>query len=109
MSRSGNCQCAIQDIQIARSRTGELVENKPEWSVTIKNECSCTQLDLHLDCNGYQTVKLVDPSILSISNDGQYCLVNNGQPIYAFGSISFTYAWDTSFPFRPISSQIACS
>ncbi|GMN45468.1 hypothetical protein TIFTF001_014660 [Ficus carica] len=100
-------QCSIADIKIDQSQTGAKVENKPEWSVTIRNECVCSQTDLQLDCNGYQTVKQVDPSILSVS--GGHCLVNNGQPVYGFKNISFTYAWDTSFPFNPISSQIACS
>uniref|UniRef100_A0A7N2N368 Uncharacterized protein n=1 Tax=Quercus lobata TaxID=97700 RepID=A0A7N2N368_QUELO len=52
-------------------------------------------------------VKPVDPSVLSKS--GNECLVNNGVPVAPSSSLSFTYAWDTSFSFQPLSSQINCS
>lgn len=104
---SSQSPCSVKTVKINQSKSGLLAENKPEWMVTITNDCPCSQLDLTLYCNGYQTVKAVDPWILT--SKGQTCLVNNGQPIYAFTNITFTYAWDTSFPFRALSSQIACS
>ncbi|GMN45469.1 hypothetical protein TIFTF001_014661 [Ficus carica] len=100
-------QCSIEDIKIEQSPTGAKVESKAEWSVVIKNECVCSQANIQLDCIGFQTVKKVDPSILSVNGD--HCLVNNGLPVYGFKSISFTYAWEAPFPFDTSSSQIACS
>ncbi|XP_075636990.1 uncharacterized protein At1g05835-like [Castanea sativa] len=103
----GNCQCTLSQVTIKQSKTGEVVQQKPVWSVTINNGCPCSQSDLKLSCNGFQTVKPVDPSVLSQS--GNECLVNNGLPVQPSSSVSFTYAWDTSFSFQPLSSQINCS
>ncbi|PRQ26698.1 hypothetical protein RchiOBHm_Chr6g0297461 [Rosa chinensis] len=104
----GQCfGCSVKDISIEQSQTGKSVKNKPEWNVTIANGCSCSQLNVKLACDGFQTVEDIDPSILSVS--GGECLVKNGQPVYANGGFNFFYAWDTSFSFNPISSQIACS
>ncbi|PON71322.1 Beta-1,3-N-Acetylglucosaminyltransferase family protein [Parasponia andersonii] len=99
--------CSEKNLTIYQYESGALVENKPEWTVIITNGCVCGQMDVELDCFGYQTVKPVDPLLLT--SNGQTCLVNNGQFIYGSQSFNFTYAWDSSFPFRPISSQIACS
>ncbi|XP_075636995.1 TPD1 protein homolog 1-like [Castanea sativa] len=103
----GNCQCTLSQVTIKQSKTGEVVQQKPVWSVTINNGCPCSQSDLKLSCNGFQTVKPVDPSVLSQSDNE--CLVNNGLPVQPSSSVSFTYAWDTSFSFQPLSSQINCS
>ncbi|MBA0727465.1 hypothetical protein Golax_000449, partial [Gossypium laxum] len=83
------------------------VENKPEWKATVKNDCICTQSDLKLNCNGFQTVEEVESSVMSKS--GGECLINNGGPVIYSSNLSFIYAWDTSFPFKPISSQVICS
>ncbi|XP_041022714.1 TPD1 protein homolog 1-like [Juglans microcarpa x Juglans regia] len=103
----GHCQCSLKQIAITQTDTGATIHNKPEWKVTIHNVCSCAVLHLKLACSGFQTVEDIDPSVLSISN-GE-CLVNNGQPIYPSNTYSFTYAWDTSFPFKPVYSEVACS
>ncbi|KAK9945962.1 hypothetical protein M0R45_011450 [Rubus argutus] len=105
----GQCleYCSVNNILIEQSHTGKSVQNKPEWNVKITNVCSCSLVNIKLSCDGFQTVQDIDPSILSVS--GGECLVKNGQPVYANGGFNFTYAWDTSFSFEPISSQIACS
>ncbi|KAK7815333.1 hypothetical protein CFP56_001740 [Quercus suber] len=98
----------LSQVTINQSKTGEVVQQKPVLSVAITNGCPCSQLDMKLFSNGFQTVKLVDPSFLSKS--GNECLVNNGAPVRVLSSsVSFTYAWDTSFLFQPRSSQINCS
>ncbi|KAG7965608.1 hypothetical protein I3843_08G009600 [Carya illinoinensis] len=102
-----HCQCSLEKIGITQTDTGATIHNKPEWKVTIHNVCPCSVLHLKLACSGFQTVEDIDPSVLSISN-GE-CLVNNGQPIYPSTTFSFTYAWDTSFPFTPLYSDVACS
>nr|XP_011459157.1 PREDICTED: uncharacterized protein LOC105349890 [Fragaria vesca subsp. vesca] len=105
----GHCldYCSVNNMSIEQPQTGKSVQNKPEWNVKITNGCSCTLLNVKLSCNGFRTVQDIDPSILSVS--GGECLVKNGQPVYANADFSFTYAWDTQFPFNPISYQIACS
>lgn len=82
------------------------MQGKPEWRVIISNTCPCVQMNVKLNCHGFQTVELIDPSILRESGD--VCFVNGGQPIYADG-VTFKYAWDESFPLNPISSDIFCS
>ncbi|GAV60545.1 hypothetical protein CFOL_v3_04075, partial [Cephalotus follicularis] len=105
---AGYCQCSINNVKISQSATKRLVRKVPEWNVTITNNCACSQLDVKLDCNGFKTVEKVDPSIMTMS--GAECLiVNNGNPLHPHDTVSFTYASATSFPFTPVSSQIACS
>ncbi|GLT77123.1 hypothetical protein SLA2020_487370 [Shorea laevis] len=103
----GRCQCHPKEFSVSQSETGVKVENKPEWNVTINNPCSCAQFNVKLSCDGFQSVKPMDPSILQKSE--AECLVDNGNPIAPHSSFSFTYAWDTSFPFNPLDSGITCS
>ncbi|KAE9601148.1 hypothetical protein Lalb_Chr13g0294711 [Lupinus albus] len=78
----------------------------PEWVVTITNKCNCVQVNVKLNCQGFQTVEKIEPfTILPIS--GNECLVNFGNPLYK-DPVTFKYAWTTSFPLNPVSSEIAC-
>ncbi|XP_038711875.1 uncharacterized protein At1g05835-like [Tripterygium wilfordii] len=99
------CQCKPGQFTIAQAKTGGYVSGKPEYSVTISNKCPCTQLDLTLSCHGFQSAKLVS----ELTKTGSTCLVNNGQPIYPQSTFTFTYSWDAAFPFKPLSSAVACS
>ncbi|KAH7524616.1 hypothetical protein FEM48_Zijuj06G0138200 [Ziziphus jujuba var. spinosa] len=84
-----------------------MVQDKPEWKVTIKNDCDCSQKLVTLECTGFETVEPVDPSIMSFS--GSVCLLINGQPFLNSDPISFNYAWDADVTsFNPISSVINC-
>ncbi|KAI9176891.1 hypothetical protein LWI28_008359 [Acer negundo] len=103
----GYCQCTTENLQIKQQQTGKQVQNKPEWQVTISTGCPCDQLEVKLGCDGFQTVEPIDSSVLAKS--GGECLVNNGEPIYPDKDFNFTYAWDTSFQFKTLSSQVACS
>ncbi|KAK2665788.1 hypothetical protein Ddye_004362 [Dipteronia dyeriana] len=101
------CQCTTENLQIQQQQTGQQVQSKPEWKVAISTGCPCDQLEVKLACDGFQTVKAIDSSLLAKSGDE--CLVNKGEPIFPDEDFSFTYAWDTSFPFKTLSSQVACS
>ncbi|KAJ4824983.1 hypothetical protein Tsubulata_014357 [Turnera subulata] len=104
----GNCQCpGVSSLTIVQTKTGKLVANKPEWKLTISNTCICSQLNVNLACNGFQSVETVDPSVLS--KQGDLCLVNNGNPIAGKQQFSFTYASDQEFPFKAVQSQVGCS
>ncbi|XP_048336990.2 TPD1 protein homolog 1-like [Ziziphus jujuba] len=101
-------QCSLSNIKVSQAQSGKKVQNKPEWTVTITNDCICGQSSLTVDCSGFQTVEAVDPSILKVS--GSTCLINNGLPVFETQPISFNYAWDSaSASFKPLSSQINCS
>lgn len=82
------------------------MQNKPEWSVTVKNDCICTQSNIQLSCSGFKTVETIDPSILSIGNT---CSLLPNSRLVRFSNVTFKYAWDTQFSFAPISSSVACS
>ncbi|CAK9317497.1 unnamed protein product, partial [Citrullus colocynthis] len=97
----------LDEIAISQSRTGKEVNGKKEWRATITNNCVCSQYSVKFDCNGFNSVEKVDESKLMVA--GSVCLVNNGQPIFKSIPISFTYAWDNAFAFKPLFSQIACS
>lgn len=83
------------------------MQEKPVWNVAINNNNLCTISSLKLDCNGFRTVKNVDPSMLSVS--GAVCLVNGGAPISGFSKLNFTYSWASPFPFKPLDCLISCS
>nr|XP_012568844.1 protein TAPETUM DETERMINANT 1-like [Cicer arietinum] len=100
-------ECTLKDISINQYKTSNLARGKPVWNVNITNNCICTQTQVKLNCNGFQSYVNVDPTILNVS--GNECLLNQGQPIYHSQSINFSYAWDTVFSFQPISSEIECS
>ncbi|RDX72768.1 TPD1 protein-like 1, partial [Mucuna pruriens] len=95
-----------QELIIVQSKTGKLTRGKPEWKVSITNECRCSQSQVKLKCDGFQTNEAVDPSILTIS-DG-ICLLNKGTPISPSQNVQFFYAWDSQFPFIIASSQVQC-
>ncbi|KAK7318984.1 hypothetical protein RJT34_03693 [Clitoria ternatea] len=102
----GYSQCSLKDLSVTQQKTAVKVKGKPEWNVTITNNCPCVQTNVKLNCVGFQTVEPIDVTIFSVSGDS--CLVNAGQPIYR-DPITFKYAWDNSFPLNPNSSVIACS
>ncbi|CAL0329689.1 unnamed protein product [Lupinus luteus] len=106
ISQGYGLPCTLSDLSIKQSPTGAKIQGKPEWVVTITNKCTCVQVNVLLNCQGFQTVEEIDPSILKVS--GKECLVNFGNAI-SKDPITFKYAWDKSFPLNPISSEIACS
>ncbi|GMI83811.1 hypothetical protein like AT4G32110 [Hibiscus trionum] len=103
----GYCQCSLANVTISQTKTGKTVKSKSEWRVTISNDCVCTQSDLKLSCDGFQTAETIDSSVMLKS--GGECLINDGLPVYSFSNLSFNYAWHTSFPFKTLSSQTNCS
>ncbi|XP_038881121.1 uncharacterized protein At1g05835-like [Benincasa hispida] len=104
---TGNCQCILNNITISQRMTGFQIHGMTEWKVTISNNCPCSQSEVKIDCKGFQTTESIDPSILAVFDTE--CLVNNGLPIFNSNPITFSYAQDPQFNFKPISSQISCS
>ncbi|KAK9266135.1 hypothetical protein L1049_013974 [Liquidambar formosana] len=104
----GMCQnCSTGDLLVQQNQTGTNVQSKPEFKVTVLNECPCLQANVKLGCDGFQTVEPIDP--LALAKSGNGCLLINGSSMGPFSQVSFTYAWDTQFPFTPISSDINCN
>ncbi|GMI89276.1 hypothetical protein like AT4G32090 [Hibiscus trionum] len=96
--------CSLNDIVVGNVRTGNEIQGKAEWKVTITNNCKCSQHELKLACKGFQSVETVDPSIFE--QQGDDCLVIQGNALNGFASVSFTYAWDPPFFMFPSSSVV---
>ncbi|KAE9590115.1 hypothetical protein Lal_00033708 [Lupinus albus] len=99
-------RCSFKDISITQSETGVKIMGKTEWIVYIYNKCTCDQVNVKLNCQGFQTVEKIDPKILNLLGD--QCLLNFGKSIFE-NTVSFKYAWDKSFPFTPVSSNVRCT
>lgn len=104
---SGN-NCSINDINIGTVRSGREIEGKPEWNVTVINNCGCSQKSINLSCKGFQTAEPVDPLTLLKSKQGDTCILINGSSLDGFQSVRFSYAWDPPFLLLPLDSSITC-
>ncbi|OAY27417.1 uncharacterized protein LOC110604022 [Manihot esculenta] len=104
---SGQCY-PVTDLKVFQTETGDRVQNKPQWKVTILNDCICSQMGIKLGCNGFHSAEKIDPSMLAKADDS-VCHINHEQPLRGFHTFNFTYAWDSIYPFHPIYSEIACS
>ncbi|KAJ9175137.1 hypothetical protein P3X46_013718 [Hevea brasiliensis] len=95
--------CALFSLSLI---TQVRVQNN--WKVTITNNCNCAQTGVKLDCKGFQAVNTVNPPYLEKQNDD--CLITyNGGVLGPKAQLVFTYASDSQFGFRAISSTVACS
>jgi len=108
MMMTGYGKCLPSNISLSQSRSGVTVKGKPEWSVTVTNKCPCAQTNVVLNCAGFQSVESVDPSVLTLSKGGNFCLLTPGQPLNKNGVVRFKYAWDHQFSFHPTSTQSSC-
>ncbi|XP_020229145.1 uncharacterized protein LOC109810163 [Cajanus cajan] len=100
----GSSYCSLNNINIGTTRSGRIIDGKPEWNVVLINNCSCVQSHIRLACKGFRSVENVNSSILSIQGDS--CLLINGYPLKGFDTVRFSYAWDPPFLLMPTSSRI---
>ncbi|CAI0403616.1 unnamed protein product, partial [Linum tenue] len=98
----------VKNLKISQAKTGKVVERKPEWKVSILNDCMCSRFNIQLSCGNFQTIEKIDPWVLDRISDSQ-CAVNKGTSIQGHSTFNFTYAWDTAYPFRLLDAQFACS
>lgn len=96
-------ECGVKDLVIGTVRSGRQIQGKPEWNVQIVNKCNCSQSNIFLSCQGFQTVEPVDPAIFS--KHGDQCSVNKGFPIASQNEVTFSYAWDPPFFLFPLSTR----
>ncbi|XP_043700431.1 protein TAPETUM DETERMINANT 1-like [Telopea speciosissima] len=100
--------CSISDLSVKLKKTGNVIEQKPEYLVTITNNCACPQSKVLMKCFGLSSVEPVDPAICKPVDDIN-CLINGGKPIQKGHPISFKYAWLTPSDFSIVESNIVCS
>jgi hypothetical protein len=78
--------------------------------VTVVNTCICTQLNVKLECMGFNSSVIVDPAgMITLDGDNGPCSLNGGQPVHQNETVTFNYAWSTKMSFKPVGSTIACS
>jgi hypothetical protein len=95
----------LSSLQISQSKTGVLIQGKPQWRVTIVNHCNCVQSQITFSCGGFQTAESIDPLILK--KQGNTCLLFNGHGLAYNNKDAFTYSWDAPFNFATISTVVS--
>ncbi|WMV52995.1 hypothetical protein MTR67_046380 [Solanum verrucosum] len=68
-------------------------------------EGSCSISNIHLSCGWFSSARLINPKIFRRLNYND-CLVNDGQPLTAGQSLTFSYA--NTFPYKLAVSSIVC-
>ncbi|XP_042477994.1 TPD1 protein homolog 1-like [Macadamia integrifolia] len=101
-------QCSKRDLSIKLNATGKSIGGKPEFILTISNNCVCPQSNVLIRCFGLSTVEPVDPAICK-PVDNNNCLINNGTAIVKGHPISFKYAWLIPTDFSVVNSTVVCS
>ncbi|CAN8273268.1 unnamed protein product [Cochlearia groenlandica] len=91
---------------VKQSKTGKLVQNKPEWEVRVTNPCQCRFQYTSLSCPGFNSVTPVPTSLVSKSGDS--CLLNAGKFIVPHVDFVFKYVWDTNFDLKVQDGVIVC-
>ncbi|XP_026384782.1 uncharacterized protein LOC113280333 [Papaver somniferum] len=104
----GFCECELSSIKISQTPTGVAIHGKPEYEVSITNDCICTQLDVVINCPGFHSVEGVRPSIFEPTG-ADLCTLKSGGPVFYNDVIKFKYASDHSIALTPSSSRISCS
>ncbi|KAJ4762244.1 hypothetical protein LUZ62_072619 [Rhynchospora pubera] len=99
-------QCSYRDIVVSQSKTGNLIQGKPQYQVVVRNDCQCGQSGIQLDCTGFTSVEEIKPSILRRA--GNVCVLIQGGTLNKGDWAQFKYAADRQFWFNPISSDPSC-
>jgi hypothetical protein len=80
------------------------------YAVTVENKCICTQSNIKLACQGFDSSMVLGQAIIQPDGDGKLCTLNGGAvgmgPEYA---VRFRYTSSVEIDFKPVSSTIACS
>ncbi|KAL6212036.1 hypothetical protein ACLB2K_017259 [Fragaria x ananassa] len=95
--------CTNNDIKIETTKSGKVVQGKPEWNVVVTNSCKCAQFNIKVTCKAFQTVEPVSSDILSQQDIITYLLIKGAQ-LSSGATVKFSYAWDFAFRINPASS-----
>ncbi|KAJ3671840.1 hypothetical protein LUZ60_007919 [Juncus effusus] len=106
----GNCEkCDTSSVQIQQTNLGKDPKHgniDMIFEVEIKNLCSCNIKSLFLHSQGFGTSIIIDPKLFR--QEGDYYLVNDGQPITSQSTIKFKYSWDHYFKMNVASFESDC-
>ncbi|RWR86984.1 protein TAPETUM DETERMINANT 1 [Cinnamomum micranthum f. kanehirae] len=89
------------ELRVYQGQTTPLPSGIPTYTVNVLNVCQtrCDISEIHLRCGRFSSARLINPKVfrrLSLND----CLVNDGKPIRAGGSVSFQYADTFSYPMQ---------
>ncbi|KAL4191999.1 hypothetical protein AMTRI_Chr06g191770 [Amborella trichopoda] len=102
-------KCGSSSIVVTQAKTGQMVEGKAQFQVTISNSCECPQSDVLIGCLGFNSVgPWPNPSIFRKLRDSS-CGVNNGKRIVRGSPVKFTYAWDYPSDLPVVGARARCS
>ncbi|KAE8781340.1 hypothetical protein D1007_45376 [Hordeum vulgare] len=99
--------CRTSDIVVQTDTMPDL--GRPEYFVTLVNNCACTQKNVKLACPGFNSSIVVYPdTAITPDGDGKLCSLHGGGPVGPKEEVFFNYEWSTKFSFDPVSSTIIC-
>ncbi|XP_028087529.1 uncharacterized protein LOC114288210 [Camellia sinensis] len=105
-------ECSPSSIKVKITKTGHAVKGQPDYEVvfTVDDDCPGGEVWVVVGCNGFTSVKPIEPFIFKKDDSIGGCLLRYGGSLYAGGPLKFKYAGQLpTDKFRPISSQIECS
>lgn len=101
----------MSDLAVTQTAMARRDGGYTEYVVRVENRCICSQGDVQLACEGFNSSVRIDPAgILRPDGDG-LCILEGGYsisqgPEYA---VKFYYGWRSQLSLAPVSSIIACS
>uniref|UniRef100_A0A3Q7JJR8 Uncharacterized protein n=1 Tax=Solanum lycopersicum TaxID=4081 RepID=A0A3Q7JJR8_SOLLC len=107
-NRIGEGTCSNNFIQVNQGPSASLPSGIPTYTVIVLNACysgSCSISNIHLSCGWFSSARLINPRIFRRLNYND-CLVNDGQPLAAGESLTFSYA--NTYPYKLAVSSIVC-
>ncbi|TMW84723.1 hypothetical protein EJD97_024538 [Solanum chilense] len=107
-NRIGEGTCSNNFIQVNQGPSASLPSGIPTYTVIVLNACysgSCSISNIHLSCGWFSSARLINPKIFRRLNYND-CLVNDGQPLAAGESLTFSYA--NTYPYKLAVSSIVC-
>ncbi|TVU25350.1 hypothetical protein EJB05_27842 [Eragrostis curvula] len=106
---NGNAQgqqgaCKLSDIMVNQEKTGKVVQDQPEYRVTIENLCTWPQHDVQLYCDRLPSVEPIDSRKIKVEDE----LCKVASALFKGSPVTFTYAWKTPQNFTVVSATASC-
>ncbi|EYU21061.1 hypothetical protein MIMGU_mgv1a018692mg [Erythranthe guttata] len=86
--------CTSDKIHIEQRQTGNIVQSKPEWEVSIINTCNCDIIQLQLLCPNFGSVISTDQTLLSEIGNTGHCLFYGGRQLIRTDNYVINYVGD---------------
>ncbi|GMP94470.1 hypothetical protein CsSME_00043923 [Camellia sinensis var. sinensis] len=99
--------CSLDNLNIDQHRTDRIIQGKPEWNVTVINNCNCSRQGMAFSCAGFKTAEPIDPAIFKPIDNG-LCAVLPNKLLKPHDTVKFAYAWDPPFIMFPRRATSVC-